>query len=132
MSNIQSRYMYCSRMASDDVVNQVASIVKVAREFNASQGISGMLVFDGQHFCQYIEGPGEPLAELVGRIGRDPRHNRIRDLLPLGASEPRLFESWSMAYQIVDDSNGLERFFSLQGQEAVENLLRLIPELDRA
>lgn len=132
MSITQSRFMYCSRMASEGVINQVASIVKVAREFNASQGITGMLVFDGQNFCQYIEGPSEPLAGLVQRIRQDARHTDFHELLALEETQGRQFESWSMAYQIVESDNDLGGFFHRQGTAALEYLLNLVPELDRA
>ncbi len=125
--------MYCSRMSSDGVVGEVAGIVKRARGFNAVHQISGMLVFDGENFCQYIEGPAPALSDLVEHIRRDPRHREVHDLIPEERlTGERVFDNWSMAYQFVDDGLGLERFFQSNGENALGFLRNLLPELDRA
>ena len=70
-------------------------IHRTARELNALDGITGLLVFNGTHFLQIVEGAHEALDELVQRLRRDTRHTglEIRDERKLAA---RSFPGWSM------------------------------------
>lgn len=45
-----------------------------ARNLNALDGITGLLVFNGERFMQIIEGTGEAIEDLLARLRRDPRH----------------------------------------------------------
>ena len=70
-------------------------IHRTAREQNALDGVTGLLVFNGTHFLQIIEGAEEAIAELVAKLRRDPRHTgfEIRDQRKV---ETRSFPDWSM------------------------------------
>lgn len=124
--------MYCSHLAPEADVGCVSSIVKTARSFNLANDITGILVFDGQHFCQYIEGPVGPMQALVVRIATDPRHCLfdVKHQAPLLG--PRKFTNWSMAYVFVDDVQPLAMLETLQGRAAVSQLEILLPSLDMA
>lgn len=67
-------FLYHSVMADTQEASCVADIVKAARQFNASQGLSGLLVFDGMRFAQYLEGPADALQALIERLQQDTRH----------------------------------------------------------
>jgi len=60
-----SEILYCSELAPDLPPDTVASIVARARVRNGELGITGLLVFDGQRFCQHIEGPPGALQTLM-------------------------------------------------------------------
>ena len=124
--------LYHSRIACDDDLSCVAEIVKTARSFNKEVGITGMLVFDGQRFCQYIEGPSTVLRELVGTIAQDTRHTHFTIKHQGEVSGERLFAHWSMAYVLVDDSEPLDELNHLEGPQALSRLQALIPILDIA
>lgn len=70
-------------------------IHRIAREQNAMDGITGLLVFNGTHFLQIIEGAEDAIEELVEKLRRDPRHSgfEVRDRRKVDA---RSFPDWSM------------------------------------
>jgi hypothetical protein len=70
-------------------------IFRTAREQNALDGVTGLLVFNGTHFLQIIEGSESAIEDLVERLRSDPRHTgfEIRDRRKLDA---RSFPDWSM------------------------------------
>ena len=71
------------------------AILRVAREFNALHGITGLLIFNGTRFLQRLEGVDESIDELVERIRADPRHSgfEVRHEGPIAV---RSFPEWSM------------------------------------
>lgn len=70
-------------------------IHRSAREQNALDGITGLLVFNGTHFLQIIEGSESAIEDLIERLRKDPRHTgfEIRDRRKVDA---RSFPDWSM------------------------------------
>ena len=92
------RYLiYTSDLCDPDGPAAVPSVIRVARTNNAIRGISGALIFDGERFCQYIEGDPDEIVRTFTAIEKDPRHTRIRVLASGSVDEPR-FGRWSMAY----------------------------------
>lgn len=88
--------VYCSRAADGVDDDAVARIVATARRFNPELGVTGLLVFGSGVFFQWIEGPPGPVAGLMDRIQRDPRHERIVVLSQTGEVRERLFPDWDM------------------------------------
>jgi hypothetical protein len=86
---------YTSLAALDLDEDQLRSIHGSAVALNGIDGISGLLLFNGTHFLQWIEGPPTAIDELIERLRRDPRHSgfEIRDER---MSDERLFGDWSM------------------------------------
>ena len=92
------RYLiYTSRLIDERGPAAVPSIIRVARTNNAIRGISGALIFDGERFCQYIEGDSDEIVRTFAAIETDVRHADIRVLASGLAEKPR-FGQWSMAY----------------------------------
>jgi hypothetical protein len=86
---------YTSLATLDLTADDLEAIHRSARELNALDGITGLLIFNGTHFLQIIEGAPEAIGDLVERLRRDPRHNgfEIRDETEV---EQRSFPDWSM------------------------------------
>ena len=86
---------YTSLARLDLEAGDLQAIHRAARELNALDGITGLLIFNGTHFLQIIEGSGQAIADLVERLRRDPRHQglEIRDERTIDA---RVFPDWSM------------------------------------
>jgi hypothetical protein len=78
-------------------------IHRSARELNALDGITGLLVFNGTHFLQIIEGARNAIDDLLARLRRDPRHSglEVRDERKI---EERSFPDWSMELVRVNSS----------------------------
>lgn len=125
-------FLYHSQIAPQADISCVADIVKTARNFNKTQGITGLLVFDGQRFCQYIEGPQPALQNLIDSIARDPRHIAFTPLHQNHCEQERKFANWAMAYVLVDDAEPLASISSEQGPSALEKLQELLPLMDIA
>jgi hypothetical protein len=86
---------YTSLAALDLDEEQLRSIHEAALALNGIDGISGLLLFNGIHFLQWIEGPPDAIDELIERLRRDPRHSgfEIRDER---MADERIFGGWSM------------------------------------
>lgn len=97
-----SQFAYHSILADDHDASCVGAIIKTARTFNAVHGITGVLLFDGERFCQYIEGELAVLDGLVSRIRQDRRHQNVTTLLHEPLAGGRRYPDWSMAFCDVD------------------------------
>jgi len=86
---------YTSFARLDLEARDLEAIHRTAREVNALEGITGLLIFNGTHFLQIIEGMPAAIDDLVERLRRDPRHSglEIRDEQMI---EQRSFPDWSM------------------------------------
>ena len=56
--------LYVSTIAPDQPLSVVAEIAGRARFVNAELDITGLLIFDGQRFCQQLEGPQKAVLKL--------------------------------------------------------------------
>ena len=123
-------FLYHSQLSAAADITCIADIVKTARNANQTLGITGLLVFDGLRFCQYIEGPAQPLEALIECISRDPRHTAFTPQHHAPLEADRLFADWSMAYVVVDEEEPLQHLVPLRGMQAVQQLTQLVPSLD--
>ncbi len=123
-------FMYHSELAPTAEISCVADIVKTARDFNTLHAITGVLIFDGQRFAQYIEGETEAINFLISQLARDPRHTNFTPQHNAPRTGKRWFPGWSMAYMQLDSADPLGEMTSLCGALALEKLQELLPELD--
>jgi len=70
-------------------------LVRKASAFNVLAGVTGVLLYDGVRFLQFIEGPEDGMHAVYGRIASSIRHTRIMEL---GRAEVdgRHFPYWGM------------------------------------
>ncbi len=68
---------------------------------NKDHAIGGFLVYDQNHFFQYIEGPEEEIHSLMDNIHKDARHKILAEA-ETWRSERR-FKGWSM--KVIGYSN---------------------------
>ncbi len=62
---------------------------------NARDAITGLMLYDGGQFFQWIEGPPDNIDRLMGSICQDPRHTGI-EILNNQTVTARTFGDWSM------------------------------------
>jgi len=132
MSNDFYCILYCSQLAQSAPFNAVPDIIRTARRFNASNDVTGILVFDGVNFLQHLEGPDIILVELITRIARDSRHVNFRLQYQGRGFGKRRFRSWSMAYAHIEDDEPLKTIQRLEGREAMMHFSELVPSLEIA
>ena len=90
-----SSLTYTSLARLDLQASDIEAIHRSALQNNALDGITGLLIFNGTHFMQMIEGSEPAIDDLVERLRRDPRHSgfEIRDRRTIERSN---FPDWSM------------------------------------
>ena len=92
------RYVvYTSHLADPAGPALVPGIIRAARANNAIRGITGALIYDGERFCQYIEGAPDEMERTYDAIRNDPRHDRI-EVLASGDAPSQRFADWSMGF----------------------------------
>jgi hypothetical protein len=79
---------------------EMAELLRAAREKNARLGITGLLLYNDGNFIQVLEGPKEAVLKLYETINADPRHKGVTTLTSQAVTE-RLFPDWSMGFQNV-------------------------------
>lgn len=119
MENQLSNFLYTSRLAPHFPLTGVAQIVKQARELNAIRGITGILMFDGENFSQYIEGPKDAIRALEKSLIADERHTHFDVRAKSDDVALRRFENWSMGFVDAGESI-LEQLNGKQDKLAIE------------
>ena len=66
--------IYTSLAALGLQTGDLEAIQRIARVRNAHEGITGLLIFNGTHFLQIVEGREGAVDALVERLRGDPRH----------------------------------------------------------
>ena len=111
--------LYVSAMAAPDA-EEIARICGRSRANNLRNGITGLLLFDGMAFCQYVEGPPKAVSALLGQLEHDPRHVDMRVLQFGAAAGVRRFPSWRLGYAFTADPAALARVAASRGDAAVD------------
>ena len=115
---------YCSMLAPGESPRAVAAILAQARLTNESRGITGLLVFDGLHFLQHLEGPRGQVQVLMARIEADARHVDVRVIIE-GPIEMRRCSAFELGYaEPAEDDVEYERL----ADEGEAGLLRFLAQ----
>lgn len=96
MSNLNA-LVYVSSAVGVLSNEKIEHLLTKARERNLEHDITGLLLFIGGNFMQYIEGTSHELSLIYKIIKEDPMHKGLIELMhrPI---EYRDFSNWSMAY----------------------------------
>lgn len=79
-----------------------------ARDHNAKNSITGVLLYKNNNFLQVLEGDKKDVSDLFKRIKEDKRHTSI-DILFIDPIIKRVFTDWSMGLGIsVEDEDLLK------------------------
>lgn len=76
-------------------------IVDDAAWFNRTAGVTGVLLFDGERFLQYLEGPEDGLSVAYSRVLGASSHNGIVEL-QRGRVGQRRLPFWPMKWLPVE------------------------------
>ena len=77
--------------------DEIASIRSIAQSRNPELGLTGVLIFSGRHFAQFLEGLDAGLETMKASILRDQRHRGVVTLQSQ-STERRTYGRWSLAY----------------------------------
>lgn len=82
---------------------EIDSILESCQRNNAARNVTGLLLYNGRNFLQLLEGAGEDLEWVIGRISSDPRHSGISVLADVDCEE-RSCPDWLMRHiRLVDN-----------------------------
>lgn len=73
--------IYRSHICDNVSVKSLESMVAEANVKNSLAEVSGILLFNGTHFFQLLEGPEEKVQEIYRHICGDSRHHNLVELL---------------------------------------------------
>jgi hypothetical protein len=119
--------LYVSELVADSAA--VAQICRQSRVNNERDEITGVLVFDGHAFCQFVEGAEAVVGALRDRLERDPRHTRMQVLQFGRTPGPRRFGSWRLGFAYSADPAAIGRIASNRGGAALAAFGDWIPGL---
>ena len=91
-------YVSVSTVSPEQVECEIASIIEASVINNTRLGITGAIIFTGDHFAQALEGDEECVRGLMKSIRADPRHRAVT-VVHEDRSLERRFAGWSIAYQ---------------------------------
>ncbi|HVF83327.1 MAG TPA: BLUF domain-containing protein [Sphingomicrobium sp.] len=86
---------YTSLAALDLTEEDVVAIHQSSARANALEGMTGLLIFNGTHFLQIVEGSSDAIDDLLDRLHRDSRHHGI-EIRDERLVDERAFGDWAM------------------------------------
>jgi Sensors of blue-light using FAD len=129
-TDLVSCVLWVSWLAPETGLSAVKDIWQTSRQRNATLGLTGAVIFDGERFCELLEGPVLDISAVYRDVEVDPRHSGLRLLHMSSAGLPRRQTQWRSGYC---DAVVLDPFFDeagLQGEAAVTAFLELLPHCD--
>ena len=94
----------------------IAAIHHVSLDLNALEGITGILIYNGERFLQVIEGARNAIDDLLRRLLADDRHSQVKVEDERHIAE-REFADWTMKLAQV----------SISYLEAQKDIVRELP-----
>ncbi|VDZ88682.1 diguanylate phosphodiesterase [Lelliottia amnigena] len=73
--------IYRSHICADVPVKSLEKMVEAAADKNRHSDVTGILLFNGMHFFQLLEGPEESVRRIYEHICQDTRHYNLVELL---------------------------------------------------
>jgi len=101
-------------------LEQIEEMLKKAKAFNHSNGITGCLLYHEGEFIQYLEGNQIRVLNLFDRIKLNPHHHKV-ELLSYEEREHREFKQWDMAFENLYGENEQIAHIKLLVSEFSEN-----------
>ena len=89
--------IYCSVARRDFSPRNLSTLLRVARQNNARENITGMLLYAERSFFQVLEGEEQHVTALFDTIRKDPRHHNLTVIIQEPIPE-RSFGNWTMGY----------------------------------
>ncbi|MCW2282619.1 hypothetical protein M2323_000380 [Rhodoblastus acidophilus] len=94
---VQIIYSSRSLLGGEGLSAGISDILRISRQNNARDDITGALFFNGRAFAQVLEGPQLAVSNLYASLLKDKRHTDVC-LLQHEYITRRCFEGWAMAY----------------------------------
>jgi hypothetical protein len=107
--------IYASVATQDFKTEQLADLLRQAREANEDVGLTGILLYSGGSFFQVLEGEPSDIDHLYQKLLLDKRHTQLTVIVREPIAK-RSFGGWSMGFSSVSPEeltkiDGLNDFF---------------------
>lgn len=89
---------YVSSARSLWALEELEELLTAARAWNEPRGLTGMLLYSGGNFIQFVEGADGMVSDVFARISADTRHRGLLVLLDHQVTE-RSFPDWTMGFR---------------------------------
>ena len=100
---MQLYFLIYVSIASDELGSEeLLDLLRISRENNLRDDITGLLLYKERRFMQLLEGPETAVCATYARITRDARHHDATVLLE-GETNERDFVDWTMGFHDLDD-----------------------------
>ena len=93
--------IYTSHATIPFTEQELVNLLKHSRQWNELVGITGVLLYNDEHFVQVLEGSVEAIGDLYGKLLRDVRHHNVIRLTS-GRIAARRFGDWTMSFHAVE------------------------------
>ncbi|PZO10748.1 MAG: hypothetical protein DCF26_22430, partial [Burkholderiales bacterium] len=90
-----STLVYRSRCVTPLDESALKQLVQAALQRNEAESVTGLLIYDGGRFLQWLEGPAESVDRIWQSIQADGRHTDV-EILGRMPSTVRCFPDWGM------------------------------------
>jgi hypothetical protein len=81
--------------------DELAALLKQARENNTHHGVTGVLLYHDGNFMQLLQGPVDHVRNIYSSIELDTRHHMVIPIVD-ETGLPREFADWAMACGRLD------------------------------
>ncbi|MDJ0613836.1 MAG: BLUF domain-containing protein [Rhizobiaceae bacterium] len=108
------RLLYKSLAAKNLNPVELEILISSCRENNELNMITGLLLFDGETFCQLIEGDRHNVMHVMEKIQKDDRHRRVR-ILGQRPAEVRAYMSWGFHRDVENFYDELQDALNFNG-----------------
>ena len=117
----ESAFLYVSEVSPAVDRGAVHDIARESRVRNEADGITGLLMFDGACFAQWVEGPVQAMDRLLARLRADPRHRQMDVLWFESPGLGRRYPQWHFGY--LDLRRGGQSLCRLRGTRGADAML---------
>ncbi len=134
-----SAVVYRSRAVRALSPAELHDLTRVAQARNSREAVTGLMVYDNQHFFQWLEGPAPAVASVMDSIVADRRHTDV-EILHKRAAVRRMFADWSMKLatpgpvmsswrrDVIEPPREIMEALRAQPKAAPALLVRLVPK----
>jgi hypothetical protein len=97
-----SHLVYVSVRKPNCTEEEIENILAACKRNNAGLDITGVLLYSGTHFLQYLEGDYKEISGLYEKIKKDDRHKNVV-LITTGPIKERTFPTWEMGSKKINE-----------------------------
>lgn len=99
-----SQLVYVSVRKPSCTEEEIQKILAACQRNNSDKYITGVLLYSGTHFVQYLEGDYRKIVSLYDNIKEDDRHKNVV-MITSSPIKERSFPSWQMGAKKFDDNS---------------------------